>query len=247
MQRLFFKKAFTLAEVLITLGIIGIVAEITIPTVMLNMQNQQRVVMLKKMYSVLSQAYNLSLIDNGTPNQWGLSNDTAGSIAMAGKLVPYLKIIEDCKTNNGCFPNVMYKYLNGNDYANVYSGSLYKIRLKDGTPLAFESFNPNSPQVSGSSQALQNIYGSLFFDLNGDKQPNKMGVDYFSFYVTKFGIIPRGTNFEYDLPNGLSFSSDCKDKSANYGYGCAAWVLYNENLDYLKCSNLSWNGPSKCP
>lgn len=30
------------------------------------------------------------------------------------------------------------------------------------------------------------------------------------------------------------------------GYGCAAWVIYNENMDYLHCNDLSWDGKKKC-
>ncbi|MBP7212243.1 prepilin-type N-terminal cleavage/methylation domain-containing protein, partial [bacterium] len=49
------KTAFTLAEVLITLGIIGIVAALTIPTLMNKSQKQQTVTALKKSYSTFSQ------------------------------------------------------------------------------------------------------------------------------------------------------------------------------------------------
>ena len=58
-------KAFTLAEVLITLGIIGIVAAITIPTLMNNTQNYQFKQAWKKEYSVVSQAVQMLKNDNG--------------------------------------------------------------------------------------------------------------------------------------------------------------------------------------
>ena len=51
-----FNSGFTLAEVLITLGIIGVVAAITIPSVINNYQKKQTAVKLKKFYSVMSQA-----------------------------------------------------------------------------------------------------------------------------------------------------------------------------------------------
>jgi len=44
------KKGFTLAEVLITLGIIGVVASLTIPTLMANYQKVQYVTGLKRAY-----------------------------------------------------------------------------------------------------------------------------------------------------------------------------------------------------
>ena len=62
--------AFTLAEVLITLGIIGIVAAMTIPTLIANYQKQQTVSKLKKFYSTINQAIKLSEVDNGFAAQW---------------------------------------------------------------------------------------------------------------------------------------------------------------------------------
>lgn len=50
-------SAFTLAEVLITLGIIGIVAAMTIPTLITNHQKRQTVVKLQRAISVMNQAY----------------------------------------------------------------------------------------------------------------------------------------------------------------------------------------------
>ena len=59
------KSAFTLAEVLITLGIIGIVAALTLPTVIQNYQKQATVTKLKKAYSMLGQVAQKSIADNG--------------------------------------------------------------------------------------------------------------------------------------------------------------------------------------
>ena len=50
------KKGFTLAEVLITLGIIGVVAAMTMPTLINNINNKQNIAALKKAYSLISQA-----------------------------------------------------------------------------------------------------------------------------------------------------------------------------------------------
>ena len=54
------KQAFTLAEMLITLGIIGVVAAMTIPALMAHFQQEQTVTRLKKALSVINQAYRLS-------------------------------------------------------------------------------------------------------------------------------------------------------------------------------------------
>lgn len=61
------KKAFTLSEVLITLGIIGVVAALTIPSVVNNYKKQQFRTGLKKEYSVLLQALDMYKEANGEP------------------------------------------------------------------------------------------------------------------------------------------------------------------------------------
>ena len=64
------KIAFTLAEVLITLGIIGIVAALTIPSVIEGYKEKETVAKLKKVYSVLSQSYELYMQETGEPFKW---------------------------------------------------------------------------------------------------------------------------------------------------------------------------------
>ena len=51
------KKAFTLAEVLITLGVIGVVAAMTMPSLVANYQKKVWVNQLKKTVSVMNQAF----------------------------------------------------------------------------------------------------------------------------------------------------------------------------------------------
>jgi prepilin-type N-terminal cleavage/methylation domain-containing protein len=64
------RKAFTLAEVLITLGIIGIVATLTIPGLIANYKKKETVTRLKKAYSTMAQAIQLSEVDNGDAASW---------------------------------------------------------------------------------------------------------------------------------------------------------------------------------
>lgn len=64
------KKAFTLAEVLITLGIIGVVAALTLPTLMANYRKHVVVTKLQKIYSVINQAINMSNAEYGDVSGW---------------------------------------------------------------------------------------------------------------------------------------------------------------------------------
>ena len=73
------KSAFTLAEILITLGVIGVLASITLPTVIKHHQQQEVVSKLKKFHSIMNQAIRLSEAENGSCVNWDLpasgSND----------------------------------------------------------------------------------------------------------------------------------------------------------------------------
>ena len=62
------KKAFTLAEVLVTLGIIGVVSAMTVPTLMQNYQRKSYVTQLHKVYNELSQALVQYQNDNNALN-----------------------------------------------------------------------------------------------------------------------------------------------------------------------------------
>lgn len=87
-------KAFTLAEVLITLGIIGVVASLTIPTLYNNFQKQATITKLKNAYTTLYQAIRLSEIDNGDVSQWNFGADNnVNDISnwFNQYLAPYLK------------------------------------------------------------------------------------------------------------------------------------------------------------
>lgn len=63
-------NAFTLAEVLITLGIIGVVAAITIPTLIQQHRKQVIETRLKKFYSSVNQAVKLAEVDFGDKKLW---------------------------------------------------------------------------------------------------------------------------------------------------------------------------------
>ena len=74
------KSAFTLAEVLITLGVIGVIAAMTIPTLSANYRKQEVVSKLKKVYSMVNQAIKLSEVEYGEQANWDMDCGVSGSI-----------------------------------------------------------------------------------------------------------------------------------------------------------------------
>ena len=91
--------AFTLAEVLITLGIIGIVAAMTLPTLIMNHRKQVTVNKVKKFYTVMSQATNSAIAEYGSMEDWQGFTTTRNGEEMQNwfdtYLKPYLKVIDE--------------------------------------------------------------------------------------------------------------------------------------------------------
>jgi prepilin-type N-terminal cleavage/methylation domain-containing protein len=71
-------KAFTLAEVLITLAVIGIVAALTMPALIANYQKKVTAIRVKHFYSMFSQAIRLSEAENGEYKNWDFPTSTNG-------------------------------------------------------------------------------------------------------------------------------------------------------------------------
>lgn len=247
-------KGFTLADVLITLGIIGIVAAMTLPTLIQKNQEKVTVTQLKKAYNILSQAYMSAVNENGTPDNWGLTHGleehntdnpdekSNSSLIVLNKLAPHLKIMKNCGQKSGCFP-IKYLDFNGNPITTQSPDStkyFAKAQLADGTIFFIDVHNISCNANYGISKKLQNVCGTINVDINGFKPPNQNGRDKFIFWYTKYGIEPLGSAMETTNNN---FDS-CK--KGGTGNGCTAWVIYNEDMDYLHCDDLSWNGKKKC-
>ncbi len=250
------KKAFTLAEVLITLGIIGIVAAMTIPTLISKYQEKAYITQLKKSYSVLQNAFQLAIAEHGTVNLWGLTTTVSGTDEEGNKILdssaqnlifsyikPYLKI---ASYKNETSKNSLYEYLSldgtKREIAETVSDNnkQYSATLVDGTYITIGWIS--SPKCTSNGE----ICGDAWIYLPGNKR--QLGVTQFSFLVTKNGIKPNGAKDLYS--NSFEQACDIKNKSGissdNLGRGCTAWAIYQGNMDYLRCDDLSWDGKLKC-
>ncbi len=242
-------KGFTLAEVLLTLGIISVVAALTIPTLVQNQQEKAAVAALKKSYSTLIQAYTTAIQENGTPDNWDLisiGNET-GLENLNKIMTSNLKVQKNCQTGAGCFAT-KYKDLIRSSAELYMDSALYtKIILDDGTSVGFRQWDAT---CMNNVSNIKNVCGIITVDINGFKKPNQTGVDKFLFFFTKNTIVPSGIDMiaethQYSFINGCNITKPANADWAN-GNSCTAWVIYNENMDYLKCSDLSWNSKNKC-
>lgn len=224
------KKGFTLAEVLITLGIIGIVAAMTIPTLIQNQRNKEFQVQLKKVYSELNQIAKLYLEENEEPIPTAIANyrDHLNKI-----LIRYIKGTTVVDTNvwnstdeegNSTFENyAKYTTLTGSPAHQVCDISGVRADLSG------RAYYYNDPPKPGDNGPI------ICVDLNGSKRPNISGIDYFLFIFTVDGtVIPMGE----DHPNnayGNSASSNFAYKFSNKpcpnsnGWTCAYYAIKDIN------------------
>lgn len=236
------KKGFTLAEVLITLGIIGIVAAMTLPALINKGREKEFSAKLKKSYTTLQQAYNLAVSKHGTPDNWDLidTDSSQGAQNLLNIMAPELKVLKNCGIKGGCWYDDPVRRLNGTVWGNLNKHKSYSIvQLADGSLLAFLIRDKDCAMPRGTTPALATSCALAIVDVNGPKIPNQIGYDVFWFMLTKYNVLPFGTMGDTYQPFSTCTRSDT-------GLGCAAWVIYNENMEYLHCNDLSWTGKKKC-
>lgn len=219
-------SGFTLAEVLITLGVIGVVAAMTMPSLIANYQKKQTVAQLKKAYTSVSNALQMAKAEHGDFELWDYSdsNDIQASSDFADEyLIPYLNVIKTCGTDTtgGC--EVEFTKLNGSIYSSSSLSKYTRFVSNDGTLVFVRA------AVNASDSTFPKII-YIEFDINGLKRPNKLGRDFFQFAVvldtTQDMYRPTGRlNASGQSQTIESIKSNCsKENSGGY---CAAWIMYN--------------------
>ena len=175
------KAAFTLAEVLITLGIIGVVAAITLPTLVANYQKQVWVNQLKKTYTTLNEGFKQMAASEGctTLRCADISEDSPITMFDFTKAKTKEKFVKTFKLEN--------VYVAGVPSNSIYN---YKIKTLSGDEYTFseECVGNNESGLVGTTSSgeimsfANTMAGPLVaVDINGLKSPNTFGRDIFVF------------------------------------------------------------------
>ena len=212
------KSAFTLAEVLITLGVIGVVAAMTMPALISNHNKSVVEARLSKAYNVFSNAIRLSEIDNGMMKDWPTGANLDMDHFWNAYIKPYFvgaKLCLDCTEcgyPNNCNTEPVRQKWSGNGNWSLNSDSSRMLfQLNDGTVIFF-------PRNTFHSDGSPAYVSSLFIDINGPKKPNEAGRDVFYFDRNyKSGII--------SAPEG-----DCKTSRSSCSYVIMSngWKIPND-------------------
>ena len=150
------KKGFTLAEVLITLVIIGVIAAMTIPTLMNSTNNQEFRVGLKKAISTLNQAMSLNYALEGT--QVGTTSTLTNASDIVNNLFKKRMSVITTQTTGTSFASTNAPFTATNNEL---------FYTADGMRFAITTFSGEYDPV-----ADQMYYGLVLIDVNGDKAPN---------------------------------------------------------------------------
>ena len=253
--------AFTLAEVLIVLGIIGLIAEMTLPVLISSTEKQVEVTSLKKFYAAFDQGLGMIIQDNGcndiactgifngdhTDVSWQANIDTAMRKAF--------RVVKSCNGSlSGCidYPSSI-KYLDKSSMSTGMAGYFngYSFLTTDGFLVALKDYNSSNCQSSSYSTAtgFNPHCAYLYVDINGAKTPNQVGRDIFSFSVGGIGgIYPNfGIDYASFWNANYASSSDYWKQTASEcgtagnptvgsgvsGDGCAARIMENGwKMDY---------------
>jgi prepilin-type N-terminal cleavage/methylation domain-containing protein len=223
------KAAFTLAEVLITLGIIGIVAAMTIPTLMSKMQKRQVETQAKVTYSALQQAMRASIDDGATLPSISANSATSMKNWVDTFLSPNMKIEQSCLNVGGCWhKSGVVKTLNNGTPAfetNLNDGwasigwSTYSFRTAKG---AYFNLDGSSVGTSTGTFGTDTTTPTLqfYFDVNGDRKPNVIGKDiYIMVWVSDEKFVPAGHDRSAE-----AVEQNCKNGN---GYWCLEYLMQN--------------------
>lgn len=210
-------NAFTLAEVLITLGIIGVVAAMTLPTLVQNYKKKVYSTRVHKAYAELLQAIKLSEIDNGPIQDWNCVKTIESSIDCVDKYIkPYYKDLRFCSSG---FDGQCGGYVSA-------AGANYITQSGVGISMVFE---PPTFHV--------------VIDVNGGQKPNILGIDHFYFNTnnSKNMLLPhsfdahptreqifQGYNDEHDI---ISCKKSRTEENELNRHACTL-LLYLDNWEF---------------
>ena len=222
------KKSFTMAEVLITLGIIGIIAAMTLPTLIKNHQRKVVEAKLKKAYSVVSQAFLAAQAKHGEIKDWPEWDDAEE--ILKEYIAPEIKNAkvygpsgEDssnnfsvmCSDEEDIYKSHQYVWMTGVGISTPFSRTTASIKLMDVTCIGL------NPKNEWSSQYL-------FIDINGNKPQNKKmaGTDIFFFVINENTILPYGYNWNKEDLSSTKTNA-CSSQATSGGQTCAALIMRN--------------------
>lgn len=212
------KFGFTLTEVLITLGIIGVIAAITTPALHRGTGQAKIGPALAKFANTMETASSQLLNETGLPLLTNITND---SVTLMDRLSEYIIMsrLPDATVRS-------YSVKNPNGSVNLAARNFTLMyQLKDGSTFAVENTiaGPNPVPFGAYKGPIKSIY----YDINGLKGTNIAGKEVFLFWLDNTGaLIPYGSVAQERLSQHLNNCSTTAG-NVNDGYACTGKIADN--------------------
>jgi len=256
------KTAFTLAELLLTMAVIGFVAMVTIPVMVRDYLKTEYITGGKKAYADFNY-----IIRKITADKECISDITCTGLFSAGtnnqtlgdEITKYLKINENCgiQTDKNCWPDSTNDNFDGTSAINTNFNSLskyYKFMTVDGMSFAIHNYttdyapdcaNKGNTGLLGDNSYMTQVCGIVYVDVNGIKGPNTKGKDTFIFYITNGKgslLYPKGgidDNINEDGTGANNYWNNagnnyCFPSTSKEGKYCTGRLIENNwKMDYF--------------
>ena len=227
------KSGFTLAEVLITLAIIGVIAALTLPGLMTDTASAQIGPKLAKAVSMFEQG-NESLLNTFSVDSLtdtGLLDGDTPIVTYGDELSKHLKI------SPFTYPEgVTQEALDESTDASCTIGATFA----DGTPFISKDgtlyvINYNADSMVATNPAHKQRIGTVFVDTNGIKTPNAIGTDIFAFSLWNDGSLRPvgGANWSEGAEGECKWQDTCANNAAATDYNACAGAIFENNLKVL--------------
>lgn len=229
-------RAFTLAEVLLVVAIIGITAALALPNLSQSVDEDKYVMLAKTTYNELDSGFARMLANKSLEEIYtdaDATTDSQKSKAIVDELSKYVKMGTNC----------------GNSISQCYNSSK-KYTEADGSEIENQTWkdsHSNDAAFTLPSGAVVIVYNTndnprVDFDVDGVKGPCKCNVDIFRAVINK-------DNFDTLTADQYYFVKGTKrggNRSFDIEYDGLDWVLSIGNMDYLHCNNLNWSTKHQC-
>lgn len=229
------KKGFTLAETLIAIGIVGILAAVLLPQITQNIVKNQAGAVLGRaaeQFELGCQNIMQKVVTNSIDGNYAeiLTNVTVGDVLGSNNstditssdtmLSKFGALFGVQATNSDSYLNDI-KGWGSENTSNIKASKAYSYTKLNAT--VFIHPNTNTPSDENPGTIIKRIY----FDINGENKPNTFGKDIFAFGLTNGGrLIPAGTQAYKDVFSETALSTDgCKDNSVTDGLSCTARIV----------------------
>ena len=154
--------AFTLAETLIVMGVIGVVAALTLPNLNSSTNNKEKVAKVKKIYQNLNDAFGRATAVYGPYSEWPFNRKSE-------RITEFMKLAKDCTipSVSGCTNNSNFKFITGENVGETLGMQGDSYVLADGTTLVINGGDYIMIDIDGQTKGANTLGKDIFeFDMD---------------------------------------------------------------------------------